>query len=180
MATTKFSQGSLTPAFSANVVVTKMVYRSGIMNMDVTVDTVLMATERATFPFTQYVYKLLVDPPGIIPQIMTPMAARGPKSNAKHIAYEKSGMKTYWENKPRPNARFLSFQMARKSSTTTVVPIDNEITMMKSNTRTVSGSIPPLTPEEEYRVQREKERMGGREIEASERGICVRGGGERR
>ena len=148
------------------------------MNMDVMVDTVLMATDKATFPFTQYVYKLLVDPPGIIPQIMTPMAARGLKSNAKHIAYEKSGMKMYWERRPRPNARFLSFQMARKSSLTTVVPMANEITMMKSNTRTVSGSIPPLTPGRRM-WSAHRERMGGREIEASERGICVRGGRRR-
>ena len=50
------------------------------------VDTADMAIDRAMLPFAQYVKRLLVDPPGIIPHSMTPMAAVLENPNAKQNA----------------------------------------------------------------------------------------------
>ena len=76
------------------------------MNKEHNVDRNDMVIDNATFPFDQYVNKLLVEPPGAQPQRTSPAATNGSKFAAKDSRYAINGINPNWDAQPMSTARF--------------------------------------------------------------------------
>ena len=104
--------------------------RAGVMIGEIRVDTLVIATDRATSPFDRKVITLEEVPPGTEPSISRPTASAGFRSSTQATKIARSGMITNWATTPMMTGTGR-FAIILKSGMVSVSPIANMMIIRK-------------------------------------------------
>ena len=115
--------------------------KSGVMIGEMSVDTLVIVTDRGTSPLLMKVMTLDDVPPGQVPTRTTPTVSAGSRWNSVERTYARKGITRYWAQAPKKTS-FGRLRTKAKSWTLMVMPIPN----MMMPRRTERTETPPTFP----------------------------------